>query len=245
MSLFSESIVYLNNIIFLSNLFICLIFLSFLFIIFFYKNKLIYNYIINLYYNFNKLMNKNLILSYESNLFTKNYIKQIRYSIYILIWVCFILILLLNLLSLVTYNFSFTTHISFNIFLSTLICLYALILGIWNYKTFFFCRFVPLNCPNSLAPVLILAESLSFLSRFVSLGLRLTVNVTCGHILISLISVIGFKIISIISFWPIFFILLFILLIFIMFLEVVVSIIQAYIFTVLSIIYIGESTEFH
>ena len=245
MSLFSESIIYLNKFIFLNNVIVCIIFFIIIFIIFFYKNKLIYNFILNTYYNFNKLMNKNLIFAYNTNIHTIKYINQIKYSIYILIWVCFILILLLNLLSLVVYNFSFTTHISFNICLSTLICLYSLVLGIWNYKTFFFCRFVPLNCPNSLAAILILAESLSFLSRFISLGLRLTVNVTCGHILISLISIIGFKIISIVPFWPIFFFFSFILLIFILFLEVVVSIIQAYIFTVLSIIYIGESTEFH
>lgn len=162
-----------------------------------------------------------------------------------LIYTLFIYILLSNVVSLIPYNFALLAQIVYTISLSTAIWLAITIIGFTIHRVEYFNLFVPSGCMLVLAPVLVLIELVSYIARALSLGLRLGANILSGHLLIVILSglVLDFMSISIITFiisaLPI------ALIIGIMCLEVAISIIQAYVFCVLTCSYIKEALYIH
>lgn len=162
-----------------------------------------------------------------------------------LIYTLFIYILLSNVISLIPYNFALLAQIVYTISLSTAIWLAITIIGFTIHRIEYFNLFVPSGCMLVLAPVLVLIELVSYIARALSLGLRLGANILSGHLLIVILSglVLDFMSISIItliiSALPI------ALIIGIMCLEVAISIIQAYVFCVLTCSYIKEALYIH
>lgn len=161
-----------------------------------------------------------------------------------LINVLLVLILLINIYGLLPFTFSLTSHISITIGLSLTVILLCILNSFIIFKTDFFSTFTPLDCPIFLAPFLVIIESISYIARIVSLGVRLAANISAGHLLILIISNFGYiglssKFILFTFIFPI------ILLIFIIILEIAVSIIQSYIFSLLTCIYLIESNQQH
>lgn len=161
------------------------------------------------------------------------------------IYSLFVFILINNLIGLVPYSFASTSHFVLAFFLSFSIVLGATILGFQNHGSKFFSLFVPAGCPLGLLPLLVLIEFISYLSRAVSLGLRLAANIVSGHMLLSILSGFTFNIMSggIILFFvgllPIAFILAF------SGLELVIAVIQAQVFVVLTSSYIRDALDLH
>ena len=155
----------------------------------------------------------------------------------------FFLILSLNILGLVPYSFTITAHMSFTFFLSFSIWLGTVFIGLYLHRVNFFSMFLPKNSPLLLALPLIGIELSSYLVRPLSLGVRLAANLTAGHLLLNLgASFLYFLVNSsffILSFLP------FILLVVFSFLELAVAFIQAYVFTLLTVLYINDSLELH
>ena len=121
----------------------------------------------------------------------------------------------------------------------------ATILGFNKHGTEFFSLFVPSGCPLALLPLLVLIEFISYLSRNVSLGLRLAANILSGHMLLSILS--GFAY-NIMTSGIIFFILGLLPLAFIIAfsgLEIAIAFIQAQVFVVLSCSYIKDCLDLH
>ena len=108
----------------------------------------------------------------------------------------FIFILINNLVGMVPYSFAPTSHFILTFFLSFTIVIGATILGFQIHALKFFSLFVPSGCPLGLLPLLVLIEFISYLSRNVSLGLRLAANVLSGHMLLNILSGFTFNIMS-------------------------------------------------
>lgn len=162
-----------------------------------------------------------------------------------LVYSLLIYILFSNLVSMVPYNFALLSHIVYTIGLSMTVWLGVTILGFSIHRISYFGIFVPSGSSLVLAPVLVLIELVSNVTRSLSLGLRLGVNVLAGHLLIVILSglILDFMSISILTFivgiFPIGIVLG------IIGLEIAISIIQAYVFCVLTSSYIKEAVLTH
>ena len=160
-------------------------------------------------------------------------------------YVLFLFILCNNLIGMVPYSFASTSHFVTTFGLSFTIVIGATILGFIYHNIKFFSLFVPSGCPLGLLPLLVLIEFISYLSRNVSLGLRLGANILSGHMLLNILS--GFTY-NIMNYGFLYFFLAFLPLMFIIAfsaLELGIAFIQAQVFVVLSCSYIKDALELH
>lgn len=201
--------------------------------------------------NNNKIIPNNWSISQESIYATVHgiVINQINSNkgqmFFPFMYVLFMFILVNNLIGLVPYSFASTSHFILTFSISFTIVLGATILGFQRHGLKFFSLFVPSGCPLALLPLLVLIEFISYLSRNVSLGLRLAANILSGHMLLSILS--GFTY-NIMTSGIIFFILGLIPLAFIIAfsgLELAIAFIQAQVFVVLSCSYIKDGLDLH
>lgn len=162
-----------------------------------------------------------------------------------LILTLFIFIALMNLFGIIPYTFTPTAHIVVTFGLSLSIFLGVTLLGFVNHKSDYISMFMPAGSPMVLAPFLVLIEFVSHTAKAISLGVRLAANITAGHLLFSILS--GFTwtmfihggFLTIASIFP------FGIVFFITVLEMAVAVIQAYVFVLLTSIYISESIHLH
>ena len=161
------------------------------------------------------------------------------------IYSLFFFILIANLTGNVTYSFTITTSIMVSIGLSFTILIAVTILALSIHKLHFFSFFVPSGTPLALVPLLVLIELVSYLARAFSLGIRLFANVVAGHTLMKILATFLYQmfsstlIIATITLIP------FTIFLAIIGLELAVSIIQAYVFTILTCSYIKDAIELH
>ena len=210
-----------------------------------------------LLYLYNYTSNKNLILASAWSIsqetlyatiysIVTNQINPNKGQIYFpFIYSLFIFVLINNLIGMVPYSFASSSHFILTFFISFTVVLGATYLGFIKHGLKFFSLFVPSGCPLGLLPLLVLIEFISYLSRNVSLGLRLAANILSGHMLLNILS--GFAY-NIMTSGFIFFFLGLIPLVFIMAfsgLELGISFIQAQVFVVLSSSYIKDGLDLH
>nr|BAN83586.1 ATPase subunit 6 [Icichthys lockingtoni] len=145
---------------------------------------------------------------------------------------------MLNLLGLLPYTFSPTAQLSINLALAFPLWLATLIVGLRNQPTHTFGHLLPEGTPVLLIPVLIVIETISLLIRPVALSVRLTANLTAGHLLIHLIST---AVVVLLPMMAVVAIPTLILLLLLMLLELAVAVIQAYVFVLLLSLYLQEN----
>ena len=144
--------------------------------------------------NYNKVVSNNWSISQETIYATihsivTNQINSNTGQIYFpFIYTLFIFILVNNLIGMVPYSFASTSHFIFTFSLSFTVVLGATILGFQKHGLEFFSLLVPAGCPLALLPLLVLIEFISYLSRNVSLGLRLGANILSGHMLLNILA---------------------------------------------------------
>nr|WDE78282.1 ATP synthase subunit 6 [Empidonax minimus]WDE78284.1 ATP synthase subunit 6 [Empidonax minimus]WDE78285.1 ATP synthase subunit 6 [Empidonax minimus]WDE78289.1 ATP synthase subunit 6 [Empidonax minimus]WDE78290.1 ATP synthase subunit 6 [Empidonax minimus] len=149
-----------------------------------------------------------------------------------------ILLLTINLLGLLPYTFTPTTQLSMNLALAFPLWLATLLTGLRNQPSATLGHLLPEGTPTPLIPALILIETTSLLIRPLALGVRLTANLTAGHLLIQLISTATTVLLSIM---PAVSLLTTIILLLLTILEVAVAMIQAYVFVLLLSLYLQEN----
>ncbi|MET0361175.1 MAG: F0F1 ATP synthase subunit A [Sphingobium sp.] len=164
----------------------------------------------------------------------------------------FMFILLANLLGLLplglvgVHPFTFTSHFSITGILAILSFSIVLIVGFAKHKLHFFALFVPHGTPLPMIPFIFVIELVSFMVRPFSLGLRLFVAMTAGHVLLKVLA--GFVINSTnagAGFGVMVGIPSFALMIAISALEMLVAVIQAYVFALLTSLYINDAEHLH
>uniref|UniRef100_H6VUH5 ATP synthase subunit a n=1 Tax=Barisia ciliaris TaxID=290737 RepID=H6VUH5_9SAUR len=144
----------------------------------------------------------------------------------------------MNLLGLLPYTFTPTTQLSMNMGLASPLWLATVLTGLRNQPTISIGHMLPEGTPTPLIPILIIIETISLFIRPLALGVRLTANLTAGHLLIQLISM---AIITIIPTLPTTALVTFVLLLLLTLLELAVAMIQAYVFTLLLSLYLQEN----
>ena len=149
-----------------------------------------------------------------------------------------IFLITLNILGLLPYTFTPTTQLSLNLGLAVPLWLATVLIGIRNQPTHALGHLLPEGTPGPLIPVLIIIETISLFIRPLALGVRLTANLTAGHLLIQLIATAAFVLLPLI---PIVAILTSTVLVLLTLLEVAVAIIQAYVFVLLLSLYLQEN----
>nr|ATU86828.1 ATPase subunit 6 [Lonchura grandis] len=149
-----------------------------------------------------------------------------------------IFLLLINLLGLLPYTFTPTTQLSMNLALAFPLWLATLLTGLRNQPSASLGHLLPEGTPTPLIPALILIETTSLLIRPLALGVRLTANLTAGHLLIQLIST---ATMTLATTMPAVSLLTLLVLFLLTILEVAVAMIQAYVFVLLLSLYLQEN----
>jgi F-type H+-transporting ATPase subunit a len=150
----------------------------------------------------------------------------------------FMFVLFGNTLGLIPGGFTYTSHIVVTFSMAIFVICAVTVIGILRHGWHFFSLFAPGGCPIFVMPLLIPIELLSYAMRPISLSLRLAINMTAGHIMLATFS--GFIIAL-----GIFGLLPFALTVALYGLELAIAFLQAYVFTVLSCIYLQDTIHLH
>nr|YP_009053851.1 ATP synthase F0 subunit 6 [Pycnonotus melanicterus]AHN95371.1 ATP synthase F0 subunit 6 [Pycnonotus melanicterus] len=151
-----------------------------------------------------------------------------------------VFLLMINLLGLLPYTFTPTTQLSMNLALAFPLWLATLLTGLRNQPSASLGHLLPEGTPTLLIPALIMIETTSLLIRPLALGVRLTANLTAGHLLIQLIST---ATVTLYSTMPAVSLLALLVLLLLTILEVAVAMIQAYVFVLLLSLYLQENIQ--
>nr|YP_010987385.1 ATP synthase F0 subunit 6 [Anagyrus galinae]WON65608.1 ATP synthase F0 subunit 6 [Anagyrus galinae] len=176
-------------------------------------------------------MNILLNLGKEFMILMENKKNQMNILLYLSL---FMMIFLNNFLGMFSYIFTSSSHLIMSLTFSMILWVSFMLFGWINNMNHMFAHLVPQGTPSVLMPFMVIVESLSNLIRSGTLSVRLSANMIAGHLLMTLISSTG----SSLSF-----LLLILMLVsqsLLIILELSVSIIQAYVFSVLSVLYSSE-----
>lgn len=150
----------------------------------------------------------------------------------------FMFVLFGNLLGLVPYSFTYTSHIIVNFGLAATVFIGVTIIGFMRHGTHYLRMFFPHGAPILTAPILVPIELISYLSRPFSLAVRLFANMTVGHIMLKVMG--GFVVaLGVLGVLP------FAFLGAITVLEFGIALLQAYVFTILCCIYLNDAIHMH
>jgi len=150
----------------------------------------------------------------------------------------FFFIVLMNLMGMIPYEGALSSQAVFALTLSFLVFCVLTIIGFLRQKGHFLLLFIPpKGIPLILVPLLIAIEIVSYLSRGISLGVRLFANIMAGHTLLFIFSGFIFSVNGLIGFS------IFIIVFLISCLEFMIALLQAYVFFVLTLIYFRDSIE--
>jgi F-type H+-transporting ATPase subunit a len=153
----------------------------------------------------------------------------------------FMFILTVNLIGLIPYAFTVTTHIVITAALSLSVFITVLVYGFWKNGLHFFNLFVPKGIPIFILPLIVLIEVMSFLSRPISHSVRLFANMLAGHITLKVFA--GF--VTMLTAYGVFgwagAVLPLGLTVALTALEMLVAVLQAYVFAILTCIYLNDA----
>ena len=158
------------------------------------------------------------------------------------IFTLFTFVLVGNFLGLLPWSFTFTSHVLVTASLAVLIFVSVTIIGFYKQGTHYFRMFFPAGAPLVTAVILIPVEVLSYLSRPLSLSVRLFVNMTVGHIIFS---VLGGFVVALSGFFVLPALIPLAGIAGMYLLEFLVAALQAYVFTVLTCIYLHDAFHAH
>ena len=150
----------------------------------------------------------------------------------------FMFLMVGNLLGLFPYSFTFTSHIIVTFGMAIVVFVLVTILGFVRHGAHFLTFFVPPGAPVGLWPLLIPIEIISYLSRPISLSVRLFANMLAGHTMLKVFGGFVFTL-GLAGVVPIAF------LVALTGLEMLIAVLQAYVFTILTCLYINDALHLH
>ncbi len=160
-----------------------------------------------------------------------------------LIFTLFIVVLLGNMLGLIPYSFTYTSHLIVTATLALVIFFSVLIIGFAQHGTHFLSLFVPPGLPLWLMPLIVPIEVMSFLVRPVTLSVRLFANMIAGHIMLKVFAGFSMGMVAMgagglaLGLLPVVFNSILIGF------ELLIAFLQAYVFAILSCIYLKDTVE--
>jgi F-type H+-transporting ATPase subunit a len=156
-----------------------------------------------------------------------------------LVFTLFMFILFGNMLGMIPYSFTFTSHIIVTFAMALAVFIGVTVLGFIKHGFHFFSFFVPPGVSVVLWPLMIPIEIISYLSRPISLSVRLFANLTAGHTMLKVFA--GF----VVSMGVIGGVLPFAFVVALTGLELLIAFLQAYVFTILTCFYINDALHLH
>ena len=154
------------------------------------------------------------------------------------VFTIFMFVLIGNMVGMIPYSFTFTSHIIVTFALAVVVFIGTTILGFIKHRLHFFSFFVIPGLPWYMLPLLIPIEIISFLSRPISLSVRLFANMLAGHTLLKVFA--GFVVaLGIGGVLPLAFIVA------LTGLEILIAFLQAYVFAILTCLYINDALHLH
>jgi F-type H+-transporting ATPase subunit a len=161
------------------------------------------------------------------------------------VFTLFFFILFGNLLGLLPYSFTYTSHIAVTFALALTVFVLTTGVALWLHGLHFFSYFVPEGAPKLLIPLLVLIEMVSYLSRLISLPVRLFANMMAGHVMMEvfasfLVMMAGAGSIGVVA--AIFPEAINVILIGF---ELLVAALQAYVFALLTCLYLHDAVHLH
>ena len=156
-----------------------------------------------------------------------------------IIFTLFLYILLGNMLGMIPYSFTFTSHIVVTFAMAAVVFVAVTILGFVHHGLHFFSFFVPPGAPAWMWPLLIPIEVISYFSRPISLSVRLFANMLAGHTMLKVIAGFVVPLGWVLGVLPL------ALIVALTGLEILIAFLQAYVFTILTCLYIKDALELH
>jgi F-type H+-transporting ATPase subunit a len=160
------------------------------------------------------------------------------------IFTLFMFVLFSNALGLLPFGvvglhgFTPTSHIIVTFAMAMVVFIGVTVIGLIKHKLHFFSLFMPSGVPMYMAPLLVPIEIVSYLARPVTLSLRLFANMMAGHTMLAVFA--GFVgLLGIFGLAP------FLVIVALMALEIVVALLQAYVFTILTCLYLNDALHLH
>ena len=154
------------------------------------------------------------------------------------IFTLFMFVLFGNLLGLLPYSFTFTSHIIVTAVMALVVFVGVTLVGIAKHGLHFFSFFVPSGVPGFMIPIMIPIEVVSYLSRPVSLSIRLFANMMAGHTMMKVFAGFVFTL-GVAGVAPL------LMDVVLTGFEVLVAFLQAYVFTVLTCLYLNDALHLH
>jgi F-type H+-transporting ATPase subunit a len=154
------------------------------------------------------------------------------------IFTVFIFILACNLIGMIPYSFTVTSHFAVTVFLALSVFISVTVIGFMKHGMHFFSFFWPMQAPAPLRPVLCLIEVISYLARPISHSIRLGANMMAGHAVLKVIGAFAGasallvvpSVLGVVGLTA---------------LEVLVAVLQAYVFTILTCVYLNDALNLH
>jgi F-type H+-transporting ATPase subunit a len=155
-----------------------------------------------------------------------------------LVFAIFMFVLFGNFLGLVPYSFTVTGQAVVTFGLSIFVFIFVTLVGLVRHRMHFFSFFLPPGAPALMAPVMVPIEIVSYLSRPLSLGIRLFANMVAGHTMMAVFA--GFVItLGVFGLLPI------AINVAMYALEMIVCALQAYVFAILTCVYLNDAIHLH
>jgi F-type H+-transporting ATPase subunit a len=157
----------------------------------------------------------------------------------------FMFVLFGNLLGMLPYAFTFTSHIAVTLTLAVIVFVTVTVIALMRHGMHFFSYFFPEGAPVWLAPIIIPVEVISYFSRVVSLSVRLFANMVAGHVMLKVFATFVVLLGSLGAVGPFVAVLPLSVNIALVGFEFLVAFLQAYVFAILTSIYLHDAVHLH
>jgi len=162
-----------------------------------------------------------------------------------LIFTTFLFVLSTNLIGMIPYSFTATSHMVVTFGLSLSLFVGVTLIGFQTHGLHFLSFLLPAGAPLALAPLLVVLELVSYSFRAVSLGVRLFANMMAGHTLVKILSGFAWTMLSVGGVLAVASVVPFGVVLALTGLEIGVACLQAYVFTILLCIYLNDAMNLH
>ncbi len=182
---------------------------------------------------------------YARSLFNEN-LQMKKSSFFYFLFGTFFFILASNVAGMVPFSLTVTSFIAVTLFFSSMGFFASLFFGIWAHGWYFFELFIPAGTPTVLKGALVFIELVSYTARLFSLAIRLFANMMAGHALLKILSSFGWSFLTGFPNTKLFVIAAALSIIWMVtILEVLIAGLQAYVYIVLTSIYLHEAVNLH
>lgn len=189
-------------------------------------------------------MSAELLYEFVSKMVSDNIGKKGR-RYFPFVFTVFMYVLVGNLLGLMPYSFTYTSHLSVTGALALTIMIMTIAFGLYNHGLKFFSLFLPPNVPWWLVAFVVPIEIISFFVRPITHSVRLCANMMAGHLILKVVLSFAVSAASLGGLWAILGVFPVLIDVAFLMFELLVAGIQAYVFAILSCVYLKDTVDLH